>query len=235
MRTSLREKHKRRRAAQVLDAAQALFAEQGYEATRIEEIAESASVAPATVYNYFSTKSNILMQLALRHVRAALPERRMLIRNPPEDPVLGIHAFEKLLAEQAMRYLSRECWRVILAAQYLEPGGRAHRTGIRLNLLIRRQYVRLLRTYQLRGRLARWVDVATLSELIVGITTWNFAKRVASPSMSVPELLRIGVPQIELIMTGLVVPGRVRGRARPKVSALRVGSKFTLLRRGPGA
>jgi AcrR family transcriptional regulator len=212
---SLREKHKQRRAAQVLDAAQTLFAEQGYEATRIEEIAETASVAPATVYNYFSTKSNILMQLALRHVRAALPERRALIRNPPDDPIRGIHAFEKLLADQAMRYLSRECWRIILAAQYLEPGGRAHRTGVRLNLLIKRQYIRLLRTYQLRGRLARWVDLTTLSELIVGITTWNFAKRVSSPSMGVPELLQIGAPQIELIMAGLVIPARAKGRARP--------------------
>ena len=128
----LRRQHKRRRAAQVLDAAAALFADRGYEATRIEEIAERALVAPATVYNYFETKPNLLMALALRHVRAALPQRRAMIRNPHSDPLTGINMFESLLASQAMRHLSRECWRIILSAQYLEPG-LAHRTGARPN------------------------------------------------------------------------------------------------------
>lgn len=50
-REAVKEKNKRRRAEQVLDAAQELFRERGYEATRIERIAELASVAPATVYN----------------------------------------------------------------------------------------------------------------------------------------------------------------------------------------
>ena len=168
-RTSLREKHRQRRATQMLDAALTLFTERGYQATRIEEIAETASVAPVTVYNYFFTKPNILMELALRHVHAALPERRALIENLPEDPIKGINAFEKLLAEQALRHLSRECWRIILSAQFLEPGGRAHRTGIRLNLLIKRQYVGLLRTYQIRGRLQPWIDVASL----LVIVPWN--------------------------------------------------------------
>ena len=201
----LREKHKRQRAALVLDAAALLFARQGYEGTRIEEIAETAAVAPATVYNYFATKPNLLMALALRHVRAALPERRALVRDPDEDPVEGINAFERLLANQATRHLPRECWRIILAAQHLEPGGQAHRTGVRLNLLIRRQYVQLLRTYQARGRLHSWIDCGDLADLIVGITTWNFSRFIASESMTVPEMLDFGLKQLHLILAGLVV------------------------------
>ena len=125
-----------RRATKVLDAAQELFATRGYEATLVAEIAESASVAPATIYNYFSTKPNLLMELALRHVRAALPQRRAFLKDLPEDPLEGIEAFERLLAEQALRHLSRECWRTMMAAQILEPRGRAARTGARLNDLI---------------------------------------------------------------------------------------------------
>jgi AcrR family transcriptional regulator len=96
-----------------------------YEATLVAEIAESASVAPATIYNYFSTKPNLLMELALRHVRAALPERRAFLKSP-EDP-LGIEAFERLLAEQALRHLSRECWRTMMAARIVEPRSPAGR------------------------------------------------------------------------------------------------------------
>lgn len=202
----LRRQHKRRRAAQVLDAAAALFADRGYEATRIEEIAERALVAPATVYNYFETKPNLLMALALRHVRAALPQRRAMIRNPHSDPLTGINMFESLLASQAMRHLSRECWRIILSAQYLEPGGLAHRTGARPNLLIKRQYVQLLRAYRAQGRLCAAVDLDDLAELIVGITTWNFAAFIASETMTVMELLERGQRQLGLVLAGLVVP-----------------------------
>ena len=202
----LRERQKRQRVAQVLDAAALLFTTRGYEATRIEEIAETASVAPATIYNYFATKPNLLMALAVRHVRSALPERRALLRVPPDDPMEGINAFETLLANQATRYLSRECWRVILSAQYLGPGGQAHRTGIRLNLLIRRHYVQLLRHYQRLGRLHPLVDPDDLATLIVGITTWHFAGYISSDTMTVRELLDTGTRHLRLVLAGLVVP-----------------------------
>jgi AcrR family transcriptional regulator len=207
---TLREKHKRQRVEQVLDAAQSLFDENGYTATKIEEIAKRASVVPGTVYNYFSTKPNILMQLALRHVEAALPERRRFLARLPSDPIDGICAFECLLADQALRHLSRDCWRALLAAQYLEPEGPAHRTGLRLNLLIKRQYVTLLTRYQERGRLQAWIDTTELADLIVGITTANFSRRIASSTMSQAELLQMGLPHIRLIMEGLVVrPARM--------------------------
>jgi AcrR family transcriptional regulator len=187
-----------------LDAAEQLFSLHGYEATRIETIAEMASVAPATVYNYFSTKPNLLMELALRHVHAALPERRSFIRNLPEDPLKGIMAFERLLADQALRHLSRECWRVIMSAQYLEPRGRAARTGARLSNLIKRHYIRLVKTYQARGRLKASVDPVALSNLIVGITTAGFGNFITTDEGTVEDLLRIGVPHIHLILTGLL-------------------------------
>jgi AcrR family transcriptional regulator len=208
--SKLRQKHKQRRATQVLDAAEALFAEQGYEATLIEEIAENASVAPATIYNYFSTKPNLLMELALRHVHAALPERRAFLQNLPEEPIEGIEAFERLLAEQALRHLSRECWRIIMSAQFLEPKSRASRTGARLNNLIKRHYIHMFRTYQTRGRVDPQVDPAALSELIVGITTMNFGRFIAGAGGSIEDLLRMGVPHIHLILTGLLVERRSR-------------------------
>ena len=204
----LRAKHRRLRAEQVLDAAERLFGQKGYEATRVETIAESASVSPATVYNYFATKPNLLMQLALRHVHVALPERRTFIRNLPDDPLAGILAFERLLAEQAMRHLSRECWRVIMSAQYIEPEGRASRTGARLNNLIKRHYIVLIRSYQLRGRLQADVDAVLLSELIVGITTLNFSRFVSQSGGTVEDLLNQGVPLIRFILSGILIePG----------------------------
>ena len=57
------------------------------------------------------------MELAFRHVRATLPERRAFLKNLPENPLEGIEAFKRLLTEQGLRRLSRECWRTMHQAR----------------------------------------------------------------------------------------------------------------------
>ena len=42
-------------------AAQRLFAEKGYEATRTREIAEQAGIATGTLFNYAKTKSDVVL------------------------------------------------------------------------------------------------------------------------------------------------------------------------------
>jgi AcrR family transcriptional regulator len=50
----------RRTRARIVEVAETLFREHGYDETTIAAIAEEADVSPATVYNYFSSKDEIL-------------------------------------------------------------------------------------------------------------------------------------------------------------------------------
>jgi len=56
-----RVEKRRQTFRRVATVAGQLFAARGYELTTIEEIAEGAGVSPGTVYNYFGTKSAILV------------------------------------------------------------------------------------------------------------------------------------------------------------------------------
>jgi hypothetical protein len=112
----------------------------------------------------------------------------VFLKNLPENPLQGIEAFERLLAEQALRHLSRECWRTMMAAQILEPRGPAARTGARLNDLIKRQYVQIIRTYQACG-----------------------------PSGTIEDLLRVGLPHIALILRGLLLDKRSKPPRRMRM------------------
>ncbi|MER9565456.1 TetR/AcrR family transcriptional regulator [Mesorhizobium sp. M0571] len=203
MAKGLWEKHKIKRTEQVLDAADALFRDQGYEETKIEEIAELASVASATVYNYFKNKPNLLMEIALRHIRAAVPERREFIANIPDDPMEGIIEFEKLLADQAVRHLTPECWRVVMSAQFVDTDGVAHRTARRLDLIIRRQYSAILADYQRKGRIRADVDISVLCDILIGIGNAALAKLVTSPAMQVETMREIGLPHLRLVLSGV--------------------------------
>jgi AcrR family transcriptional regulator len=59
--TGLRERSKARRRQAIIRAAYELFAERGYDATTIADIAAAAEVAPRTVAMYFPTKRDIAM------------------------------------------------------------------------------------------------------------------------------------------------------------------------------
>jgi len=59
--TGLRERSKARRRAAIIRAAYELFAERGYDATTVADIAEAAEVAPRTVAMYFPAKQDIAM------------------------------------------------------------------------------------------------------------------------------------------------------------------------------
>ena len=58
----LRERKKARTRASIREHALRLFGEQGYAATRVEQIAEAAEVSPATFYRYFPTKEDVVLQ-----------------------------------------------------------------------------------------------------------------------------------------------------------------------------
>lgn len=211
---SRRSRNRRNRHELILTVASQLFASQGYEGTRIEEIAEAAGVAPATVYNYFSTKTNILTALAMRHARTALPERRAYIRNPPRDPVEAVQGFENLLADQALRTLGRECWRVILATPYTQPGDRLHRAGIFFNWLIIKHYVKMFDGMRARGVIGEHVNISELATLITALGTHHFSLFISDETMTVDALKAGMKAHVHLVFTGVLGNAAARAPSR---------------------
>ncbi len=73
--TSLRwKRRKEARPSELLDAALAVFAEKGFAAARLEDIAARAGVSKGTIYLYYASKEDILRAL-IKAIPLAMVER----------------------------------------------------------------------------------------------------------------------------------------------------------------
>lgn len=59
-----RDRRIERQRRQIMDAAARIFAEKGYAATTTKDIALAADVGESTLYNYFESKRDILLEIA---------------------------------------------------------------------------------------------------------------------------------------------------------------------------
>src|SRR6202167_3141449 len=93
----LRERNKQRRQDAVVRAAYRLFAERGYDATTVADIAAAAEVAPRTVAMYFPSKQDIAMSRFSDEVAGLMGALRA--RRPGESAISVIERW--LRADQA--------------------------------------------------------------------------------------------------------------------------------------
>jgi len=90
-----RARNKAEKLARIEDAARALFAEQGYEATTTRALAERADIAAGTLFTYFPEKRLVLVHLLRTDIDRAIERAfRSMPAVPPADPVDAlVHLF----------------------------------------------------------------------------------------------------------------------------------------------
>src|SRR5690242_3156839 len=84
------------RTAELLEAGRRLFAEQGFHATTVEDIAAAAGVAKGTVYLYYKSKHDVYWAALERGITELLHEiqTRLAAEAAPEDKVRAFIAIK---------------------------------------------------------------------------------------------------------------------------------------------
>jgi AcrR family transcriptional regulator len=112
---SLRERKKARTRRALVEAALRLFAERGFEATTVADIAEAADVSPRTFFTYFPAKEDVLFADAQDRIERL---RDALAKRAPDESFLDAlrRAARDILADRTFQAEAQRTHMQVIAA-----------------------------------------------------------------------------------------------------------------------
>lgn len=118
--TGLRERHKEQTRNLIFEAASRLFAERGFDAITVAQVARAANVSEMTVFNHFPTKEDLFF------AKMEFFEERLLdaVRERPAE-VPALEAFRRPIIEGCSNLVAEESAQRIAKAAALIGGSPA--------------------------------------------------------------------------------------------------------------
>lgn len=176
----LRARQKANRTERILAAATDLFRTQGYDAVRIEDIAEAAEVSVGTFYNYFQTKGDVLVAIVSVEVEEVLLAGAAVVAAPPSNVATALNCLVEVYFDHSVTYLSKEMWRTAMALSILNPDTPFSRHYSDLDGLLRGQVCSLIAALQRFGTARADVDATALGEALFNNLNMMFIEYVKS-------------------------------------------------------
>ena len=118
--SGLRERKKQKTRQAILEAAETLFLEKGFGPVKMGVIAQQAEVGVGTLYNYFPSKSSLLLGMMERVTNEILTRGAVILAQPVNDPVTTI---QNLLGAYLgfLESFQRDLLRELFATALAEP------------------------------------------------------------------------------------------------------------------
>lgn len=186
--TGLRAKQKARRNRSLLKAASTLFGQVGYEAARIDSIAEAAEVSVGTFYNYYENKAELLLAIVTMEVEEVLHQGAAVVAAPPEAVELALRRLISTYYDHSLVYLTKEMWRTAMAMAIQHPETPFSRRYHDLDAQLAAQVTALLQALQARGSIRAEADAGSLGLILFNDLNAAFTQFAMQEEMTLAAL-----------------------------------------------
>lgn len=188
--SGLRAQNKADRTRRILESAARLFRDIGYDAVRIEDIAQAAQMSPGTVYNYFTTKGDVLLAIVAMEVEEVLVAGEDLIAGPSSGFEQSLTDLIGGYYDHSLNYLSKAMWRTAMAQSIVAPDAAFSIHYTNLDRRLTDQICALLARLRDQGALRPEVDPETLGAIIFNDINMMFIEFVKDEKRGLPQLRR---------------------------------------------
>lgn len=186
--SGLRAQNKADRSRRILESASRLFREAGFDAVRIEDIAQDAQMSPGTVYNYFTTKGDVLLAIVSMEVEEVLSAGEALVADPKGDFASAMAALIGGYYDHSLMYLSKAMWRTAMAQSIAAPEAAFSRHYTGLDQRLTDQVCALTARLQQMGKLRLDIDPNILGAMIFNDINMMFMEFVKDEAAGLSDL-----------------------------------------------
>ncbi|WP_338514693.1 helix-turn-helix domain-containing protein [Pseudomonas poae] len=180
--SGLRERQKELRRNAISAAAVALFKRQGFRETTVEQIARDAGVSAPTVFKYFGSKHEIILEMLKESDRRALVDVHKRIRDF-DDPVDALCHLEHLLVGYALQVLPAALWRELLPLVLVGGDTGLPEAYRQMNRGLQGEIANVLRELQEAGKLRADLDVELAGFLLNDYSHLQLLRLTASDQL----------------------------------------------------
>jgi len=173
------QKMRSARRRQIMDAALALFAREGYSHCSISTLAQHTGISKGLMYHYFESKEQLLGAI----IENGLDEIMKLL-DPNSDGVLQPEELEQFIRKVFSNMRNhREFWTLYVSV-ILQPGVKEQMEGKPFTNYMERFSPLLIEYFRRKGCEDPYLEMLTLSALIEG---FGVLMIYADPSMEFPD------------------------------------------------
>ena len=201
--TGLRERQKAGRRRDILAAASQLFRKNGFADTSVEAIAALAEVGTGTVYNYFSSKGDLLMALVALDGEQVRAKGRRYIAGVEGDAAAALFGLLSMYVDHSLIHLTKELWRNAVATALTQadsPFGIGYAENDRL---LAAQVGELVAALQKAGKIRADIDAEAAGSALFILVNGLFMQFVARDKMPKSQLNTRLREQVAILVGGL--------------------------------
>ncbi|MBN8878735.1 MAG: TetR/AcrR family transcriptional regulator [Chitinophagaceae bacterium] len=166
---------------QIMEAAEKLFADKGFEGTSVRDIAEDAGVNQAMISYYFGSKEKLMEAMFTYRGTSSLLQLEEMVQDKTLTPIQKV---EKLIDRYIEKLLTNQCFhRVVVREQMVNNNGFISDKLQEIKRLNQALIKELIAQGQRNGDFKKHVDIPLLMITLVGtvshlITTQHFYREI---------------------------------------------------------
>ena len=151
---------------QIMDAAEELFAENGFDGTSVRDIAEQAGVNLAMISYYFGSKEKLMEALFKYRGEFIKMQLENILQN---KQMSSMQKMEMLIDNYITRIMSKQCFHKIMSrAQMTNSGGITSKLIYKMKKTNMELFTQLIQEGQKSGEFKKKIDVQMVMVTLVG-------------------------------------------------------------------
>ncbi len=201
--TGLRDRKKKEQRHRIILAATGLFAEKGLDDTTMDDIAEASDVSVATVYNYFGSKSALLLAGVNEDTELMVEAGATVLESPGPKVISATQRLARIYVDELSSW-DKRLLREVLSAAYQRRGGTELTEELaQMDQRLLEQLMMLLTHFHREGQLDPDVDVQEATLLVFSAFVLQLFMYMSLEEFTTQDLYEQVESQITLAFTGI--------------------------------